>query len=424
MTSVPRIPPPNYEPPERELRLRYLGLSDGDCALLNDLAELLEPQLDPIVEAFYAHLTGFEATRGIFTDEATVERLKLAQKEYLRQALRGPYDEAYFQRRWRIGYIHNVIGLEPEWFMGAYALYRRILYPRVCARYGSDPDGLTARLLALDKVMTLDMGLALESYWAHYSARMQELRDLNRRLRAASGAKAQFLANMSHELRTPLNAILGFAELLLEGAAGPVTEAQSELLGDIHEGGRLLLRLINSLLDFSHIESGRIELFYEQFAPAQVIRDTLTAVRPALRGRPVALEADLAIDLGFIEADRYRFKQMLGNLLSNAVKFTPTGRIAVTARRNGELLHIAVADTGIGITPEDCERIFDGFARADDSHATSYEGVGLGLALTRHIAQAHCGRVWVESRPNQGSTFHLALPVRRPTEPCIANATR
>jgi signal transduction histidine kinase len=418
MTSAPRVPPPIYEPPVRDLRLRYLALSETDCALLNELAELLEPQFDPIVEAFYAHLTQFEATRDIFADDAMVARLKIAQKGYLRQALRGPYDEAYFQRRWRIGYIHNVIGLEPEWFIGAYTLYRSIVYPRISAHYGDDPDALTARLLAFDKVMTLDMGLALESYWAHYTAGMQELRELNRRLRAAIGAKAQFVANISHELRTPLNAIVGFAELLEEGAAGPVTAAQAELLGDIHDAGRLLLRVINGLLDFSHIETGRIELFYEQFAPAQVIRETLMAARASLQGRPVTLEVDVATDLGFIEADRYRFKQMLGNLLSNAVKFTATGRIAVSACRRGEVLHVTVSDTGIGIAPEDHDRIFDGFARADDSHATSYAGVGLGLALTRHIALAHCGRVWVESRLNEGSTFHLALPVHRSPQPC------
>ena len=408
----PHVASPPFDETERNLRLAYLKFDAQDALLLHDLEELFEPLLNSIAEQFYQHLLSFEATRNVFKDEAMIARLKEAQKTYLLQAMHGPYDATYFGRRWRIGYIHNAIQLGPQWFIGAFQLYHRILYPIILERYATDPKAVVDHILALDKIMMLDMVLGLESYWVHYTTAMEQVSALNVEIRAASEAKSQFLANMSHEFRTPLNAIIGFTEVLQDQIPGPVNAEQLEYLGDIHSAGQLLLRLINDVLDIAKIEAGHMELFYETFPVAQVIRDAITTLRPAAEKKGLWMQWNLPPDLGLITADQIRLKQILYNLISNAVKFTETGGVTVSASIEEDHLHLMVTDTGIGIRPEDQERMFIEFSQLNSTHGRKYEGTGLGLALSKRLAEAHKGRIWLESELNKGSTFHVRLPLR------------
>ncbi|MBT9612251.1 MAG: HAMP domain-containing histidine kinase [Burkholderiales bacterium] len=408
----PQVNPPAFDEADRNLRLAYLGFDERDAMLLHELEEVFAPRLGEIADRFYAHLLHFEATRTVFRDDAMVQRLKEAQKTYLMQAVRGPYDAVYFERRWRIGYIHNVIGLEPRWFVGAFALYHRILFPYVMARFGSDSQAVVDHILALDKIMALDMIIGLESYWVHYTAAMDHIHALNAKIQAASAAKSQFLANMSHEFRTPLNAIIGFTEVLQDRIAGPLNDEQAEYLADIHGAGQLLLRLVNDVLDIAKIEAGRLELYYETFPIAQVVRDGITTLRPAAEKKGLDLHWQLPPDLGVIRADQIRIKQVLFNLLSNAVKFTDAGGVTVSAQVEEGNLHIMVADTGIGIRPEDRDRIFVEFSQVDASHGRKYEGTGLGLSLSKRLVEAHGGRIWFESEIGRGSVFHVVMPLQ------------
>jgi signal transduction histidine kinase len=414
MEMPPELAPPEYDETARALRLAYLRLTERDAALLGDLEPLFQERLGEIVERFYQHLTSFPETRQVFRDEAQVARLKGAQRAYLMQAVRGPYDETYFQRRWRIGYIHNAIGLSPQWFIGAFQLYRGILYPLVLDRYQDNPQALVDHLLALEKVMCLDEQLGMESYMVHYNAAMERLHALNAQIQAASVAKSQFLANMSHEFRTPLNAILGFTEVLQDRIPGPLNPEQLEYLEDIHKGGELLLRLTNDVLDLSKVEAGRLELLYETFPIAQPIREAITSLRGAAEKKELWIKGELPPDLGLITADQVRFKQILYNLLSNAVKFTERGGVTVAAAVGDGTLHLQIRDTGIGIRPEDQERMFQEFSQVNSSLGRKYEGTGLGLALSKRLVEAHAGRIWVESEFGQGSNFHVVLPLNPP----------
>jgi len=328
------------------------------------------------------------------------------------EAVRGPYDAAYFERRWRIGYIHNAIHVEPHWFIGAFQLYHRILYPIILDRYRDDATAVVDHIQALDKIMNLDMQLGNQSYYIHYEGTMDKLRELNSKIEAASVAKSQFLANMSHEFRTPLNAIIGFTEVLQDQIPGPLNTEQLEYLGDIHDGGQLLLRLINDVLDLSKVEAGRLELFYETFPVAQTVRETITTLRGQADKKGLEIRGELPPDLGLINADQIRFKQVLYNLLSNAVKFTDQGGVTVSAAIEGAQLHLVIADTGIGIRAEDMNRIFIEFSQVDASHARRHEGTGLGLALSKRLVEAHRGRIWAESDFGVGSAFHVLLPLR------------
>lgn len=408
--------PPVFDDAARTRQLDFLLFDENDVALLHDLADLFQARLTEISEAFYQHLLNYAETRAVFKDEGMISRLKEAQKAYLMQAVEGPYDAAYFDRRWRIGFIHNAIQLEPHWFIGAFQLYHRILYPMILERYRDDAQAVVAHILALDKIMNLDMQLGIQSYMVHYTDTMEKLQVLNRQIEAASTAKSQFLANMSHEFRTPLNAIIGFTEVLQDQIPGPLNAEQIEYLGDVHNAGQHLLHLINDVLDLAKVEAGRLELFYETFPVAQTVREAVTTLRGAAEKEGLAIHLNLPPDLGLITADQIRLKQILFNLLSNAVKFTDKGEVNVSAAIEDGQLHLTIADTGIGIRPENMQRIFVEFSQVDDSHARRHEGTGLGLALSKRLVETHGGRIWLESQFGTGSVVHVVLPLQPPDD--------
>jgi CheY-like chemotaxis protein len=216
---------------------------------------------------------------------------------------------------------------------------------------------------------------------------------------------------MSHELRTPLNAVIGFSEVLLERMFGEINERQEEYLRDIWNSGRHLLELLNEILDLSKVEAGQMVLDPSTFSVPSAIEYTLAMVRQRAATHAITIEVAIADDVGEIEADELRFKQVVLNLLSNAVKFTPDGgSVSVHAYREGVDLVVTVTDTGIGVPPEDQERIFDSFQQGGRGPARE-EGTGLGLTLSRRIVGLFGGRMWVKSAVGVGSTFGFAIPV-------------
>jgi signal transduction histidine kinase/CheY-like chemotaxis protein len=260
------------------------------------------------------------------------------------------------------------------------------------------------------------------------------LRRLNDQLAQASRMKSEFLASMSHELRTPLNAIIGFSEVLRDGMAGNVTGQQREYLQDIYASGTHLLALINDILDLSKVEAGKMTLELECLPVDSTLRTALSIVREKAASHRLILDLRVAADAGELCADARKVKQIVYNLLSNAVKFTPDdGRVALSARRvpladapagaqppagTLDFIEIAVADSGIGISPEDQARLFSAFTQIDSSLSRKYEGTGLGLALVKRLAKLHGGAVGVESEVGKGSIFRVWLPCR-PVFECL-----
>ncbi len=255
---------------------------------------------------------------------------------------------------------------------------------------------------------------ATQSALAIQNARLfREIADKSRQLEAASRHKSEFLANMSHELRTPLNAIIGFSEVLTERMFGELNEKQDEYLKDIHASGQHLLSLINDILDLSKIEAGRMELEVTDFDLPSAIDNALTLVRERATRRGITLGHSVDERLGQIRGDERKVKQVLLNLLSNALKFTPEGgRIDVSARVQDGVAEVSVADTGVGIAPEDQEAVFEEFRQVGTADK-KVEGTGLGLALSRKFIELHGGRIWLKSQVGHGSTFTFTLPVRR-----------
>jgi signal transduction histidine kinase len=264
------------------------------------------------------------------------------------------------------------------------------------------------------EVIELLRTFATQSALAIQNARLfHEIADKSRQLEVASQHKSEFLANMSHELRTPLNAIIGFSEVLTDRMFGELTEKQEEYLNDIYASGTHLLSLINDILDLSKIEAGRMELELTEFDLPTAIENALMLVRERAGRRSLTLQTNIDDRLGQIQADERKVRQVVLNLLSNAIKFTPEGgRIDVAVVPRDGFVELSVSDTGIGIAPEDQEKVFEEFRQVGTA-AKKIEGTGLGLTLCRKFVELHGGRIWVKSQVGEGSTFAFTIPVRR-----------
>ncbi len=235
------------------------------------------------------------------------------------------------------------------------------------------------------------------------------------RAEAASRAKSQFLANMSHELRTPLNAILGFSEIITSRTFAESLDKHVEYADLIHKSGRHLLALINDILDLAKIEAGALSLKETDFDLAQVIADETALMAPKAQSGGFALVTDIQPKLPFINADERAIKQIMLNLLSNAAKFTPAGgTITAFARAAaGASISFGVADTGVGIAPEDQARVFEDFGQGQHDVVTTEKSTGLGLPIVKGLVEAHGGRITLESKVGHGTTLTVFLPPNR-----------
>jgi signal transduction histidine kinase len=244
---------------------------------------------------------------------------------------------------------------------------------------------------------------------------LQDLEAENHRMQDAARMQSEFLANMSHELRTPLNAIIGFSDLMYSGVTGALNAEQREFLGDILSSSRHLLGLINDVLDLAKVESGTLVVVPQAVELTRVIGEVRDILRGLAVGRSVELDLHLAADLGSVVVDPAKLKQILYNYISNAVKFTPEGgRVTIRAELVGEAFRVEVVDTGIGIAKEDLRHLFVAFRQLDAGLTKRYPGTGLGLALSKRLAEAHGGTVGVYSERGVGSTFWVELPRRAP----------
>ena len=241
---------------------------------------------------------------------------------------------------------------------------------------------------------------------------------------AANQAKSAFLATMSHELRTPMNAILGYSEILMEDAQDKGQEDFIPDLQKIHASGNHLLSLINNILDLSKIEAGKMDLFLESFGISRVIEDVVSTIRPLVEKNANTLQVHCAADLGTMHADLTKVRQSLFNLLSNACKFTENGTITLEASREliggVDWIKFSVSDTGIGMAPDQMEKLFQPFVQGDASTSRKFGGTGLGMTITHRFCQMMGGEISAVSEPGSGTTFTIRLPARVKVQPPAA----
>jgi len=258
------------------------------------------------------------------------------------------------------------------------------------------------------------MAGALRARGEHNDALVGELRGTNLKLAEANRLKSEFLASVSHELRTPMNAIIGYSKLMLDGLDGELTMQQQTDIARIAQAADNLLAIINGLLDFARIESGRMEVQPTHFALGEIVEEVVALLTGRVHAKHLVLRTELDPSLPVAWADRHQIRQVLTNLAGNAVKFTTEGEVIVSAALQGEMIQVTVADTGEGIAAHAHGIIFDEFRQADGSTSRRHGGTGLGLAIAKRLVIMNGGRIWVESEVGVGSRFHFTVPTGPP----------
>lgn len=230
----------------------------------------------------------------------------------------------------------------------------------------------------------------------------------------ANRTKSDFLAKISHELRTPLNSIIGFTDMLNEQAYGELNAKQQRVIGNISKSGKLLLNLVNNILDISKVEAGKMELNYKNFELSTKLNVIRSLLSPIADLKNIKIEIEIDFNLTSICADEDKFMQIMYNLVDNAIKFSDEkSLVEIKARKNGDMMEISVIDTGIGIKDEDQHKLFKPFSQIDSFYSRKSPGTGLGLSLVKHIVDLHGGHVWFRSNPNEGSTFAFVIPINK-----------
>jgi len=405
-------------------RLAYLDFTEEDAACLRRLRPLLEEHADRLVAAFYRHLLAFDETRALLRDPQVKARLLDKQRAYLVGLAEPSLDEGYIQARVQIGQTHMRVGLAPSWYLGAYSLYKRLLFPIITNELRNQPGAAERTILALQKLLTLDSQLAMEAYIERREEQLEfmnrelaeasrqltelherqadELRETSARARAAEelASIATLVAGLAHEIGTPMNVIQGHAERL-ESA---VTDERSRWrLRTIRDQIERISSIIRSLLNMARPkarERGPVDV-------AKVIEQAITFLTEKLKTCGIGVKIDARVR-PVVLGDGEKLQQVFLNLFLNATDAMPNGgelRIE-TSLRSEQCVRVSVSDTGQGIPESIVGRIFEPFFTTKEGG----RGNGLGLMVAASIIHEHGGEIEVRSQMGAGTVFHVDLP--------------
>ncbi len=409
-------------------RITYLDLTAADLDRLANLQPVLEEQASRLVDSFYHHLLSFPQTRALIRDPAIRQRLLEKQREYL-LSLAGPtLDDEYFASRRRIGETHERIGLEPRWYLGAYALYLSLLIPMVNEAMAHDPLLAGATIASLQKLLFLDAQIAMESYIDRQQQQLNDLTDelakKGRRLardfeeqkaelhntedraRAAEelASVATLIAGLAHEIGTPMGVIQGHAALLESAVSGDDAKWRLQTIQD--QIGRIS-KIIKTLLNIAR--PGKIKRVPVSLDP--LIETTLAFIREKLTQNGIEARSAGSTGPGTVLGDPERLQQLFLNLLLNAVDAMPDGgelRIELGTSEGGNI-EIKLSDDGSGIDKHDLPRIFEPFFTTKEAGS----GNGLGLMVAKGIVTDHGGDISVVSEPGRGTEFRILFPTHQ-----------
>jgi signal transduction histidine kinase len=383
-------------------RLAFLEIDEADQKRLRELAPRLGAHGLAFVETFYRHLFRFEETARFLQDPALVVRLKEMQRLHLESMLAAEWNEAYVERRYRVGDAHAQVGISPEIFLGAYNQY-----VQHCVRHLADeldgPAGEFAeQVLSLQKAVFLDIGLTLEAYFAQATQTLRQALDL---LYRANADLRQFAQLASHDLKTPLATMANLCDEALDEFREQMPAEAARLIDLARQRAFRMSETIDELL--SSTMSLHSEEALSEVSSEEALAEAIERVRPLVDQKGI----ELSVAEGFprVVADRARLREVFYNLLSNAIKFSDKrkGRIKVGFTTRDDECIFSIADNGPGIPAEELARVFVPFRRLP-AHR-NIPGSGLGLYFTKAMVEQQNGRVWVESELGAGSCFYVLV---------------
>lgn len=397
---------------ERERRKAFLNIAPDDGDRLRGLRAAFREHSLSFAERFYRHLLDHQQTADLLRDPEQLARLKHLQAEYFADLLEGVFDEDYFEGRLRVGVAHQKAGLDPTWYLGAYNQYIQLTFPLFARASGDNLDAVLPRLLSLVKVIFLDIGLALHTY---FHAATDALRCRNDELEQAltlywqtQRREEQLRKLISHEVRGGLAAVIAGLEDLADVAHTQLDPAAADQLDAIRRRCWSLSGVMTEMLSSDPTAQGPA---WVETAP--IFESLLARFGLYAGGRRVELR--LPTEAPRVWADGAQLREVFANLVSNAVRHLDKepGRVEVSCQADGDFVLFGVADNGCGIAPEVRDRIFEPFARGPAASGRP-EGTGLGLYFVRTVIEQGGGRVWAESEPGQGTRFWFTVR-RQPT---------
>lgn len=402
----------------RGRRLAFLGFTAADDANLAALRTFARANVDGIVDDFYRHLLGFEETRRLLDDDEQIARLKTLQREYFLRMLDGDFSGDYFESRLRVGAAHAAIDLRPEWYLGTYFLYVRLLTARLREHYRDDPDTLLAMLESFVKVVFLDMGLAIDAYivsgyvertLAQEYRRMAELaaRTLEEKAELEQ-TKADLTSMIVHDLKGPLAGILAVTQLARRRSADPGSDRP---FAQIQRSAQDLMRMIENLLEIDQMKEGRLDLRLEPVDIDALLADCAAEYRAAAEIAGMTITTAVDTTLPIVMTDRWLLRRVLNNLVVNAIRHSGGTRIDIAARPIDGRLELRLRDSGRGIPADEQAALFEGARRRPGTHR---DDTGLGLIFCKMAVERMGGTITVESTAGHGTTFVIELPADAP----------
>lgn len=383
-------------------RLDFLSLGADDARRLREMLASFHHWADDFVEVFYRHLLSFDETARFLESPDTMHWLKRVQREHFESMLGAGWDDDYIERRRKVGLTHAEIGLEPQYFLGAYNQYVQYSFERLAEEHPGDVDAYKEQVLSLLKAIFFDIGLTLDAYFARSTHNLRQALDMYWR---ANAELRQFAQLTSHDLKTPLATVANLCDEALDEFGDQMPEAARQLVAAAKDRTFRMSRMIDELLASAvSLETDGAD---QVFSSLDAWNEALETFRPLLLQR--GIDVATANRLPRVRGSKILLREVFSNLLSNAVKFIDRrpGRVEVRALDRGKRCEIVIADNGPGIPADELPRIFVPFRRL--AAHKDLPGSGLGLYFAKNLVMQQGGRIWVTSEPGQGSEFHIEL---------------
>ncbi len=385
-------------------RQAFLQITEEDSKRVRALAPIFGQFANEFVERFYDHLFAHPSTASFLVDPALVARLKQTQRQYFESLLEAKLDANYVEERMRIGMAHAAVGLEPQWFLGAFNQYVQHCFRFFAEQSAGDHRQYVESTLALTKFILLDIGLSLDAYFQSSTEKLRRALELYEQ---SNVELSEFAHLVSHDLKTPLATVAALCEEFLDEFGSRVPAEARKLVDAARNRTMKMTGMIDELLALSATAAQPVQR--ARVSARALLDEVIDRVRQEIGDRAIRLE--VPDQMPEIHVHPGRFRETFYQLMSNAVKFMDKepGRIGVTVETVRNEHVFCVSDNGPGIAPADQAKIFVPFQRLP--HHRDRPGSGLGLYFVRRMVEQRGGRVWVESRPGEGCKFYVAIPI-------------